>query len=391
MTRSIMAGLAMVLVAALVLPAGCRPSASGPTTSPGGPDSAQAQRWLDMLKVLPLNEGKIGETSPAENVLRSAYVQDLARLAEKQKQYPQITDNYSLLQNMPMWNLRYYTDTEWRETLGFTRSDVDQEIWAYRTVPMDSYQALSGRFDRGRIETAAKTGPGHELMQTAMYAGQQYYGWGDMSMSLRSNVRPIGYGMRLALVDDFVFWTTWDDGMKEMIDACQGKAKSLADLESYQLLAGGLARLDTFTAFFSSESQAQSHIKEVFKDIIADPGEGEGARTRRVMAELIQREVLLQPYQALATGAGVDDKGYYMAVVLLNADEATARGNAAVLEKQVSDVTTPDGSLADLVQQFEVTSEGRLTLAKLYGPVSAHWKSFDMTTGAYIPLLMYRG
>ena len=53
--------------------------------------------------------------------------------------------------------------------------------------------------------------------------------------------------------------------------------------------------------------------------------------------EEIQRPLLLRPYLALATGAGIDENGYFMAIVLMNPSEAVAQENAALLEQRISE------------------------------------------------------
>jgi len=47
---------------------------------------------------------------------------------------------------------------------------------------------------------------------------------------------------------------------------------------------------------------------------------------------------LLQPYQAFATGAGLDKDGYFLAIVLVNPDEDTAANNVSLLEKRIKEI-----------------------------------------------------
>lgn len=377
--------LLAALAAALVLPAGCGEPQAATSSSPGASATApQSNRWLDLLQVIPATD----------NTTRAAFLQDYAYLTDKQEQYPQASANYTVLNRDPptLFAMMNYSNAEWEKSLGFTKSDVDQTAYAYHEVPIDYYVAARGRFSNDQIDNAVKTGPLNDVLKVVPYAGQQFYSWDgdwDMHLSWRSNLRPLGRGMRLGLFGNLIFWTMTTKDMEDMIDSDEGNIKSLADLQDYQLLAQGLSELDTVSAFFSSESQAQSHIRDVFKQMVDNP-QGEG---QQVFAQQVNRQVELKPFQAFATGAGLDKKGYYLAIVLLNPDEETARSNASVLAQQIeSSKAVPNGKpWSDFVDSIDVRSEGRLTLAKVYGPIATDWSMFDMVMGPYDPLLMCQG
>lgn len=206
---------------------------------------------------------------------------------------------------------------------------------------------------------------------------------------MRAALRPVGRGHRLALIDDFIFWNLWTDGIQEMIDAHDGNIESLADIEDYRSLAEAPVEMDTVTAFLSSESQAQSHVADVYRQVIDDPDNNE---RRQTLVEEIQRPLLLRPYLALATGAGIDENGYFMAIVLMNPSEAVAQENAALLEQRISEAknVVEMREWSDLIQSMEIEGQGRLTLAKLYGSVCTHWGSFEVLgAGPYEPLLLH--
>jgi hypothetical protein len=271
----------------------------------------------------------------------------------------------------------------------FTKDNVDREIF-YPLVagPRQNYEAVLGRFNRDEIDKALKADPANSDLKTVFYAGVDFYSAGEDGMDLKrqNNLNPLGRGTRLALVDNLVFSTSFTNSMEEMIDAYKDNTQSLADLETYQLLSAGLTELDAFTALFSTDSQAESHVMELYKD-------------NETITEQLQIEVQLKPYQAYAVGAGLDENGYYMAVVLLNPDKDTAAYNAKVLEDQIKqskttfndtgigDIGTP---WTDIIESIKVKSRDRLTLAKLYGTAAFAWKGFDLAS-AYDPLLMYKG
>jgi hypothetical protein len=375
------------LTAAIALHAGCtQPSTQ---TTP----VSQTNRWLEMLRLVPEIKEPIADNL---DITGAVYIQDYAYLAEKQAKYPavaEVPEQMQLMQNNQFWNPNHYNADEWKLTVGFNRDDMDREIFYPLAGHPKQYEAILGRFNRENIEKALKADPLNSDLKTVTYAGVDFYSAGEdgINLSRRSNLHPLGQGTRVALVDNLVFATGFTDTMEEMIDAYKNNTQSLADLETYQLLADGLAELDAFTALFSTDSQSQSHVKEIFKDIIENPGEDDNSSARRIMAEQMQREVQLKPYQAYATGAGLDEKGYYMAIVLLNADKDTATYNAKALKDQIKQSKTETGTpWPDIIDSMEVKSDDRLTLAKLYGTTAYAWKGFDMAS-VYDSLLMYKG
>ncbi len=364
--------MTLLMLAAIVLPAGC--------SKEDGTRVPESNRWLELLSVLPAND----------NTLRSAYLQDLAYLEKKRDSTSSL--RYPLARNLPLFGSspNAYSDEEWKQTLGFTQADVIQTIFA-GAPPMSYYEAIHGRFSREDVDNAARTGPGNEMMEVVEYHGRQFYSWGtdnDINMSLRSNVRPLGRGHRLALVDDFILWVRWTDGIKEMIDSHEGNIESLADIEDYRLLSEALAGMDTVTAFFSNESQSQSRVADIYRQVIDDPDNNE---RRQLLVDGIQSDDLLKPYQALATGAGIDERGYYLAIVLLIPSAEVAQDNAALLESRLGQAWNVESASpwTDIVVSMEIESQGRLTLAKLYGEASAYWDNFDLGTGHYEPLLVH--
>ena len=374
--------LALLLATTLIWQSGCGKETEVPTS--------ESNRWLELLSVLPENE----------ITLKAAFLQDNAYLEEKRQQYPQISAEYAIIRNHPLLSGSSpgaYSDEEWKETLGFVSADIDQRIYAGE-LPLDYYEAVRGRFSRDDVDNAARTGPGNDMLEVVSYQGHEFYSWGgdnDINMSMRSNVRQLGRGFRLALVDDFIFWVRWTDGMKEMIDSYEDNVKSLADNEDYKLLAGALEELDTVTALFSAESQSRSYVSEIYQQIIEDPDNNE---RRQVLVEEIKRELRLKPYQAFATGVGIDKDGYYLAIALLNPSEEVARENATLLEQRINQSkiamawhSQSGDKWSDLIESMEIESKGRLTLARLYGAVVECWVNFNVMgmMGPYEPLLIH--
>lgn len=368
---------ALVVAVTLVLQLGC---AKQQETSPSGPN-----RWLELLRVLPENE----------TTLQAAYLRDIAYMNTKIPPTENPSSVIPISRNLPIFgsNPGAYSDEEWKSTLGFVRSDVDQTVYA-GTTPIVFYQALRGRFKQADVDNAARTGPGKDMLEVVDYQGRQFYSWGDdnqINLSFRSNLRPQGRGYRLALLDDFAVWVQRTDQVKQMIDAFDGKTKSLADNDAYRSLAGGLVKLDTVTALFSSQTWSASSLQEANPQIteIGSP------MKERFLGEL-NSDVKLKPYLALATGAGRDDKGYYLAIALVSPDEKTAQENAGLLEQRINQAKIVWGRSAGdkwaaHIDGMVIEASGKLTLARLYGDAVQYWDAFVMPGqwSEYEPLLLH--
>lgn len=365
--------LILLLATTILLLAGCAKETEETKITP-----SESNRWLELLRVLPSNE----------NTIKATYLSDWTYTAEKMPD-----GKYAVGHSIPIVGYKYYSEEEWKATLGFVIADVDQTIYA-GALPVNYYQAVRGRFNQKVVDNAARTGPMNEMLEVVTYQGHEFYSWGgdfEINLAMRSNVRHLGRGHRLALVDDFIFWVLWTDGMKEMIDSYEGNIESLADNEDYWLLAGALEELDTVTAFFSAESHSRSHFDEIFSQEKIEELSPE--IRERLVAER-DRDIRLKPYRALATGGGKDDKGYYLAIALANPDEAVARDNAKLLNQRIDQAKIVWGpqagqNWADLIESAVIESNGRLTLARLYGSVVEFWDYFEMLgEGPYELLLI---
>jgi len=343
----------------------------------------ESNRWLEMLKVLPANQ----------NTLMAVYMNDLAKLKEKIQQYPQLELKYAITFGHPLIGSRGYDEEEWKQTLAFTLEDVEQSVYAGATrisskPTFRTYEAVHCAFDTSELENTMKTGPLNEALQTVTYKGIQFYSWGndnEINPLWRSRVRPLGQGYRLALIDNFLYWVSWTDGMEEIIDCHENNIDSLANNEEYQLLAQKLEHLDVVTAFFSSESQSRDSLAEWRKQTPHYFNDEDGQR----FLIATQNTVLLEPYQALATGAGIDGHGYYLAIALLSSDGDVASKNATLLGQRIDQLRSVwrGSKWADSIESMEIHSEGRFTVAKIYGPIVEYWDSFDKWNGNYEPLL----
>jgi hypothetical protein len=211
---------------------------------------------------------------------------------------------------------------------------------------------------------------------------------------MRSNVRPAGKGHRLAVQGDFVFWTEWTEGIERMIDCYSRRLNSLADIEEYQHIAEGLSRLDVFNAYLTGNTNSYDELKSYLEEL----GVYFRARPEREerMIAAIEDVPLLKPYLAYAIGAGLDENGFYLAVVLVNSDNSLAKTNADLLKQRIEKTENvwQGKSWTEWFTNVRIESEGRLVLAKLYGSFCEYWSdrfnNLDVSAGgSFEPLLLH--
>jgi len=272
-----------------------------------------------------------------------------------------------LLHPHHLCGLDHYGDAEeWQQTLGFTWANVDQTIFAGQHPHV--FQAVRGRFDRDVVNQVVRTGPRNDELEVISYKDIQYYSWGlddEIDLARRTKVRYLGRGHRLALIDDCVLWVTWTDGLKVMLDCYEGDQPSLATIEEFQLLVRGLCQLGVYRADLSSATKYVAFGDRI--DLLIVKKNKTDDEIQQFRSELCGPP-FLEPYQAFATGLGLDDKGYFMAVVLVHADIKAAQQNTQSLEQrlhQATSVSTGEKWI-DMIDTVEIEDEGRLTLAKFY-------------------------
>ncbi|OGN87234.1 MAG: hypothetical protein A2158_02565 [Chloroflexi bacterium RBG_13_46_14] len=388
--KKLITGILPVLLAILLLMAGC-----GGTAEETGATTPESNQWLEYLRILPENDttlaGACIQTSDLEDILRRY---DAEHAQERILSVELFTFN-----NLQLFSNRDYSDEEWKNTLGLTVDDVTAAIVASAGPPQE-YQAVYGTFTAKDIETAAKAGPLQEHLEIKSHAGYEYYSWGEdmgihMSPEWRSNIRNLGRGHRLSYVDGFALWMIWTEGLTDMIDAYTGNIPSLADREDYQLLAAELEEMDTATAFFSADVLSVAELIERVNEHSTD-------QAGSAFKEAIKDEPLLKPFTSFATGAGEDEDGRFMAIIMVNPDKDTAKDNVSLLKQRINEsemypyATNPDMENKrwtddGAVESMDITSRGCLTIAKLYGMTFFRWKYFHYwgTLGPYVPLLLH--
>ena len=245
--------------------------------------------------------------------------------------------------------------------LAFDVRSMDQSIVAF-ALPA-TLDVVRGRFDPQATGKALESCSECEPPSREEYGGVPYYSWGeDYAVNPQLRFAPpafdeIGRGGRIAVLDEYVFRTLGTSDMKALIDAGLNEGASLADVEEFRLLAGGMSRLGAYTMLLSDDVEVWDAA-----NYTAAGGPW------------------LRPYEAFATGAGKDENGHYMALVLVHADDASAEENVGLLRRIIEEEGSVlyDALWSDYidVERSEIHAEGRVLLAKLRGGFANNWRDW---------------
>jgi hypothetical protein len=192
-----------------------------------------------------------------------------------------------------------------------------------------------------------------ETYTNETYKGFTIHSWGSNVQDLDYSLQPphIGFGgyvMPLAISDKNLLLSDTVSNIKTMIDASQGITPSLADVPEYSLLAQGLDKLGAVCAELADESLAP-YDEQYFKSY-----------THR-----------LKKFLTAGTGAGKDEKGFYVATVIVHDSPETATQNASLLRQVINTrVDTiygkPGVVWKDIITDTDIKADGKVLLAKLY-------------------------
>ncbi len=245
--------------------------------------------------------------------------------------------------------------------LAFDVRSMDQSIVAF-ALPA-TLDVVRGRFDPQATDKALESCSECEPPSREEYGGVSYYSWGeDYAANPQLRFAPpafdeIGRGGRIAVLDEYVFRTLGVSDMEALIDASLNEGASLADVEEFRLLAGGMSRLGAYTMLLSDDVEVWDAA-----NYAAEGGPW------------------LRPYEAFATGAGKDENGHYMALVLVHADDASAEENVGLLRRIIEEEGSVlyDALWSDYidVERSEIHAEGRVLLAKLRGGFANNWRDW---------------
>jgi hypothetical protein len=235
------------------------------------------------------------------------------------------------------------------DELGIRARDVERDVVA--GSPPDDLTILEGSIDPDRVRRAVETDDTWaDLLEAKRYGGEKYYSWGPRRVQVqrRTPLRTIGIGGNLAIDPPYAIWSDSAVSIKRSIDAAAGDVESLADDRDLVAVANALHAAGAYSAFLSTDEVA--------------PGATTGGPTP------------LAPYQAVATGPGLDGKQHLLLVALAYQDAATAKTQAARLRAIAEDGTSVSGApWTELVTIGEITTKGRVVLGTFVAERARLW------------------
>jgi hypothetical protein len=188
----------------------------------------------------------------------------------------------------------------------------------------------------------------------------------------------MGMAYRMALLDDIMLWSNNTEIIESMLDSYEDNVDSLADVAGYKELSETLQEYNVFYGFFSAASYSLSHIKEGYVEFSEEHQFSDATKAidEAIVAEL-EKAVLLKPFEALASGVGLDENGYYLVIALVNASDEIAVQNASLLEqrrKQLQEQASVNPRWSRLTDGYqEIHTTGNITVAKIYGSAYQLW------------------
>lgn len=264
---------------------------------------------------------------------------------------------------------------EIREEVGFSVLAVDQ--WVFGGREADEYTMLRGRFNEDRIDETLHNDPDYsELLKEDSHEDVSYYSWpdaGDSETRAHTEIHPRKLHS-LAVNDNSVYWSLSQQAMREMIEAGTGNTRSLADREDHQLLAEELDRLGVWAALLSTDVESQSG--DPAQICIGDCTEDELDEIQHILDE----EPRLLPYTVYASGAGTDESGAFLGIIIVHEDAEAAQKNVGRFRERVQDgwsinaegllegapweeVLFQDGSPPE--SYLDVSADGRVLTARI--------------------------
>ena len=258
------------------------------------------------------------------------------------------------------------------QQVAFDVRNVDRVAVTEPGTLVDVLEVATGRFDPKTIDNALESCSECPTPSLGEHGGISYYSWGeDLQVNKELRMAPpvfdrYGRGGRISVLDDYVLRAYSTANLEALINAYQDNRPSLADAEEFRLLAQEMSQLGAYTMLLSDNTFGPDMYRA--SPMLEGLSQGE---QDRILAKLAE-PVPLRPYQAFATGAGKDDAGPYMALVLVHADGGSAEENVTLLRQRIDEGTGAVYSdpWSKSIDEAEINADGRLLIAKIRGRVA---------------------
>lgn len=265
--------------------------------------------------------------------------------------------------------------------------------------PPDTTVAAIGNFDSRATRDALNNRDEWSEWATANYTCEVYLGtlihsWnGGEKIHLRSRLTPphldqLGRAFPFAVYGDNLFIANRLEDVKLMIDTSLNDYPSLADLPEYVQIVTNLHELGATAIILPPK-----HIEYFFPSLEYYSSKWEANRWMYSMEfpvtpdDFEDRDFvpgpLLRKFTAFGTGIGTDEKGDYIAIVLIHDNPEDAIENVALLQQRVEigDSVNLGHAWNKVIYDTVIYSKDDVLLAKLYTTKTHLWiswfKDFD--------------
>ena len=224
------------------------------------------------------------------------------------------------------------------EFFGFRLWDVTQSVIA--GLHPARLEIIVGEFDPNDVDRRIQACSDCPAAEIERHSDVTFYSWGeDLESNLRSRLNPpafdqLGRGGRIAVMPHLVYRTVETSGMRDLIDARQGAARTLAEVKEFRRIAQSLDRAGAYSAFITDDV---GHLDfDAFIDgQIALSGSAASSEEAQRVRDAFGRVTLLRPYAAFGVGAGMEGGEKFMVLVLAHDDAESASRNEELLESQL--------------------------------------------------------
>jgi len=275
-------------------------------------------------------------------------------------------NDQSILTDMPVRTMN----------IGYGPLDVQRSIISpiFFNGKQEIYEAIKGEFNIAAIDQAAKIySDGEHYAQISTYNGVNIYSWDEKQVEKRKLDPPVfdirGEGATLAVQEYDIFGTKYAGAIDSMVDASQGKIKSLADDPVFQKIAYQLELMGTMSATMNHSYLGLDYYSG---------GTGEYSQElEKSFKEAALTAPLLGPYSAHAVGLAADERGLFVSIILVYETPTAAKSDVATLkERLAAGYNMTKDPWSKEVTSSEVWAEDNILCAKLYGQATYYWDRF---------------
>jgi hypothetical protein len=250
------------------------------------------------------------------------------------------------------------------ESLGFDQRNIDGSAMAGPN--QRPLELIVGDLDTSAITTALLDCTRCRDHLAVEYEGETYYSWGPELIGDLDDrfAQPMfdhsGRGSRMFFHEGIVMRSLMDDQITSVVDVAVGSTPSVFDVEEFQLATDAHGIAGSYSAWFSDQPFDMSGATRAASNL------NNGLPPTRAL-ETLRQQPLLDKFDLVSVGWGVDTGTAYATIVIINPNEATALRNAELLVARIKsgDRVGREGSWAELVDRVEIGTSGRAVIARL--------------------------